>query len=163
MNPVACNPSWATVLSALLTPTIAVVVAYVAWRQWRTAHEKLQLDLFDRRLAIHGAARGLIATITSSGKVRNEELFKFRSGIQQARWLLNEDIAQYFEHELWPRASELQALCSEGPGDTTKQRELKDWIQDQRENLDRKFDPFLKMAPPSPGVLFSIKRLMRIG
>lgn len=44
-------------LSALLTPTIAVVAIVIAFMQWRTAHQKVVLDLFERRLAIIDSAR----------------------------------------------------------------------------------------------------------
>jgi len=46
-------PSWVTVLSAMLTPAVALSVAFIAYRQWRTAQNRLKLDLFDRCLAIH--------------------------------------------------------------------------------------------------------------
>jgi hypothetical protein len=41
------------ILTALLTPVIAVAVGYVAYQQWRTAREKLVLDLFKDRLAVY--------------------------------------------------------------------------------------------------------------
>ena len=43
------------VLSALLTPTIAVIATYVAYQQWRVNKTRLDLDLYDRRLAIYKA------------------------------------------------------------------------------------------------------------
>ncbi len=45
-------PSWVLVMSALLTPTVALAVGVVAFLQWRTANDKLALDLFERRYAI---------------------------------------------------------------------------------------------------------------
>lgn len=44
-------------LAALLTPTIAVFAAIIAFMQWRTAHQKVVLDLFERRLSIIESAR----------------------------------------------------------------------------------------------------------
>jgi len=98
MSP-ACNPAWSGILTALLTPLIAIIVAYIAYRQWRTAQNRLKLDLFDRRFAIHSAAHDLIATVISYGKIDNKDIFAFLSGIQQARWLLNEGIVKYLEKE----------------------------------------------------------------
>ena len=46
----ANTPTWIIVLQALLTPTIAAVAGLVAFLQWRTAHQKVILDLFDRCL-----------------------------------------------------------------------------------------------------------------
>jgi len=45
-------PVWIQILQALLTPTIAVAVGVIGFLQWRTAHQKVVLDLFDRRLAV---------------------------------------------------------------------------------------------------------------
>ncbi|MFK0332223.1 hypothetical protein ACIQUB_13940 [Rhizobium sp. NPDC090275] len=44
-------PTWIQTFQALLTPVVAVAVAVIAFLQWRTAHQKVVLDLFDRRLA----------------------------------------------------------------------------------------------------------------
>ncbi|ALN73186.1 hypothetical protein [Aureimonas sp. AU20] len=41
---------WAQAISTLI---VGMSVAYIAWRQWQTAREKLALDLFDKRFAIY--------------------------------------------------------------------------------------------------------------
>lgn len=45
-------PIIAACISALVAIITGSVVAYIAWRQWRTAQDKLALDLFDRRHAV---------------------------------------------------------------------------------------------------------------
>ncbi|TAX09315.1 hypothetical protein [Rhizobium leguminosarum] len=42
-------PIWIQVLQALLTPAIAIAVGVIGFLQWRTAHQKVVLDLFERR------------------------------------------------------------------------------------------------------------------
>lgn len=54
-----------TALTVSIAPAIAssfaaIVVAYVAWQQWRTARHKLAVDLFDRRLAAYRALNNAI-------------------------------------------------------------------------------------------------------
>jgi hypothetical protein len=146
-----CNPAWPGILTAVLTPLLAVIIAYIAYRQWRTAQNRLKLDLFDRRLAIHSTARDLIATVTSYGKIENKDMFAFLSGTPQARWLLNESIVEYLEKELWPRVTKLQELVDtldspevDRASNARQQRELKEWIAGQRSNLDALFDRFIK-------------------
>lgn len=39
--------------NSLLIPLIAAAAAGIAFLQWRTAHQKVLLDLFERRLKIH--------------------------------------------------------------------------------------------------------------
>jgi hypothetical protein len=53
--------------SGLLTPLIAVIAVYIAWQQWRTARQKLRMDLFDKRYA--SFERILSATNTASAKI----------------------------------------------------------------------------------------------
>jgi hypothetical protein len=147
-----CNPFWLTLLSGLLTPTIAAIAVYIAVRQWRTAHLRLKLDLFDKRLAIHTAVRDLIASIVTTGQVDNAKLVAFVYGTRQARWLLDKDVERYFD-EMYGKALDLQTFISEEEGLTAdalqdnirRQREIKDWIAKQYEALDAKFDKFLRI------------------
>lgn len=46
-------PLWIQTLQALATPVVGVGVAVVAYMQWRTAHQKIILDLFDRRMSLY--------------------------------------------------------------------------------------------------------------
>lgn len=145
---------WTTYLAALLTPTIAVLGAFIAYRQWLTAQNKLKLDLFDRRFAIYDAARILIASVMTKGKANDEELCTFESGIRSARWLLNKGIETYFENELRRKAVELLTLDKELQGlpagdqrdkNVRKQSELRKWILNQYNVLDRHFEKYLRL------------------
>ena len=153
MNSSVCSPSWVTTLSALLTPTIGIAVAYIAWRQWRTAHDKLKLDLFDRRIAIHGAVKNLLSSLMTHGKVGDDQLAHFLKGTRQARWLLNSEMVQYFDKEIWTKACHLQELEAildglpqgdERSSNVRKQREIRDWLVNQMGIVDEKFDRFLR-------------------
>jgi hypothetical protein len=149
------NPShWTQILSALLTPTIAVVVAMIAYRQWRTAQNRLKLDLFDRRFAVYDAARNLISSILTSGKVKDEETLKFLTRTREVKWLLNDGIAEYFDKEIWGQAVELETLDTElqiltvqaeRVSNVKKRSEIKKWFRDQYKVLDEKFTPFLNL------------------
>jgi hypothetical protein len=55
--------AWVTLFAGLLTPVIGIVVAFVAWQQWKTARDKLKLDMFDRRLAIFIAVRDYMTAV----------------------------------------------------------------------------------------------------
>jgi hypothetical protein len=48
---------------------IGGIAGYIAWRQYKVAHAKLKLDLFDRRFVIAHWARVL------SGSLEAEDLF----------------------------------------------------------------------------------------
>ena len=151
MNP---DPHWTTYLAALLTPTVAVLGSFIAYRQWRLAQNKLKLDLFDRRFSVYEAARTLLASIMTSGKAKDEEVFKFMVATREAKWLLNASVAEYLDKQLYNKAIVLQTLTSElegvGVGEVrTKnvhaQAEIKRWFMAQYEVLDEKFAPYLQL------------------
>lgn len=144
-----------TFLSGLLTPIIAVIAVWIAYQQWRTAHLRLKFNPFEKRLAIHTAARDLIADIAPTGQVNPVRLIDFVYGTRQARWLLSEDIQHYFDDEFYQKVLRLQRLIGEEPALTgndlqvnfNQQLEIKDWILNQQKVLDSKFDEFLKIRP----------------
>lgn len=150
-----CDPHWTAYLSALLVPTVAVIGAIIAYRQWRTAQNKLKLDLFERRFSVYDAARNLIGSIMTSGKAKNDEIYKFLSGTREAKWLLNPEIANYLDKQLYVKAIELQALDAELEGvpvgterssNVKQQSEIKRWIVEQYDVLDEKFSSLLKLG-----------------
>ena len=140
--------------AGLLTPTIAVFGSIIAYRQWRTTQNKLKFDLFEKRFAVFDAARTFISSVMTSGKAKEDEMYKFLSGTREARWLLNNDIATYFDEQIWKKAVELQALESvlqdvqrrdDRTTNVQRQGEIKTWLIDQYKVLDEKFSPFLKL------------------
>ena len=148
------NPIWITVFSALLTPTIAIVGAYIAWQQWRTNRSKLKLDMFERRYAYYDAATKLLGRIMGSGKASDDATYEFLVATKGAQFIVGQEIARYFEEELWKKAAHLHALDSEfqsvqgedRKGNLEKQREIKNWFQDQYRVLDAKFEPLMKLT-----------------
>jgi hypothetical protein len=56
---------WPTAIPAFVSAITAVLVAIVAYQQWRTAQHKLRLDLYNRRLAIY------TATVTYAAELQN--------------------------------------------------------------------------------------------
>lgn len=150
-----CDPYWTTYLSAFSVPAIAVLGAAIAYRQWRTAQNKLKLDLFEKRFAVYDAARRLLASVLTSGKVRDEEMFKCFVATREAKWLLSDQVAHYLDKVLRHRLLELQALDAElegvpvGPdrsANVKKQTEIKNWLGLQFDALDENFAPYLRLT-----------------
>lgn len=147
------NCELTTVLAALLTPTIAVLGAYIAYRQWRTARNKLKLDLFDRRLAVYDGAVHLIGSIVTSGRMKDEADWKFLTDTKAAKWLFDESVSDYLENKLRLKALDLQVLQAELEGlqgkdrseNIRKQAELKNWLGAQFKVLDEKFAPYIRV------------------
>ena len=64
----ACQlPFWLLVAQALSVPivaaTAAALAAWIGHRQWRTSHQKLLLDLFDKRWEVANEIRTLMGQL----------------------------------------------------------------------------------------------------
>lgn len=91
-------PFWLQVLTALLTPTVAIGVGVVAFLQWRTAHQKVMLDLFDRRLALFYNIVDTVNPVVRHGGPRTENsAIKFGESIRDARYLFGSEVNDYLE------------------------------------------------------------------
>jgi len=148
-------PHWTTYLTALMTPTVAILGLLIGWRQWRLAQNKLKLELFEKRFAVYEATLRFIATILSSGKAEDYEVFQFRSAIREAKWLFEPSVAEYLEKQLCHKAIDLLTLRSELDGvpvgevrtkNVHAQAEIKKWFLAQTGELDAKFSPYLRLS-----------------
>ena len=111
-------PHWTAYATAVATPLVAVMAAVlagvIAYRNWRTAQNKLKLDLFERRSSLFqlfedmriDVARGAEWDILSMEESRYTA---FRHAVRQATWLFDrkvnawlesfaDDVRDYFVH-----------------------------------------------------------------
>jgi hypothetical protein len=148
------DPHWTQYLAALLTPTVAVSAVVIGYRQWRTAQNKLKLDLFEKRLKIYEAVRNLIGSILRTGKTSPASESEFLQASQGAKWLFGPEVEKYVYGTLWPKVCDLWCLQEElnglgvGPERTEKANkaaDIKKWLLDQTKVLDAKFAPYLKL------------------
>ncbi|WP_313220864.1 hypothetical protein [Stutzerimonas nitrititolerans] len=146
---------WTTYLSPLLVPIIAIFGALIAYRQWRTAQNKLKLDLFDRRLVIYESVQKYLTALMISGKTTSEMEFEFLTGKRGAQWLFNEELTGYLDKELWRKICALGCIQSELEGMPAGQErknkvqakaELREWFVAQSKVIDEKFAPFLRLS-----------------
>jgi hypothetical protein len=153
----ACNPQsdWITVVqvgAATLSPVIAVIGGWIAWKQVRINRNKLKLDRFDKRFAIHEAAMMFVASIGVEGTVNREVHQDFIVKTRGARFLLSKEIADYMD-ELESASLKLNAAWRGlGTVTNTDERrvelgkeiaELTEWYREQFNVIPEKFAPFL--------------------
>jgi len=79
-------PIWLVYVQALGPPFVAfvfgAVAAMIAWRQWKTANDKLRLDLFDRRWKVFDAVKLMVNKSAIHGDFTIEDLRDFSKGIR---------------------------------------------------------------------------------
>ena len=91
-------PEWIQILSALLTPAIGGAVATIGYLQWRTAHQRVVVDLFDQRINTYYAIADVIAEVTASGSAKKpDEVFQLGKAMLDAKFLFGRDVEQYLD------------------------------------------------------------------
>ena len=74
---------------------IAAIAALIAYLQWVTAHQKIVLELFDKRYeAFVNVVRTLMPALAYGG-ITNNEFSDFVSVVERCRFLFGEDIYSY--------------------------------------------------------------------
>ena len=84
-------------LKALLTPLIAIVATYIAWQQWKTNRQKLNLERYDRRLRVYEEVKKILSIIMRDAKASTDDLLKFRTSVSEADFLFGQDIPEYID------------------------------------------------------------------
>jgi hypothetical protein len=91
-------PFWIPLLQALAVPTIALLAAVIGYFQWKTAQQKVVLDLFDRRMETYTSLRSVVAMVMgSSGAATNENSFKFLEALDRAQFLFGSEVIEYLK------------------------------------------------------------------
>jgi hypothetical protein len=109
------------VLSALLTPMIGIATVYIAYQQWRTNKTRLDLERYDRRLAIYKAVDAFYGEIGTLGTAKYPMVFELRRATAEATFLfpreIDEHLAALYEKGMRVAALREQTYPSSGePG-----------------------------------------------
>ncbi len=142
---------WVDVLAALLTPTIALLGAYIAWQQWQVNRANLKERLFERRMAVFKEAQSFLSEIMRDAKFSEESYWKFTDTCQRARFLFGKPVQDYLL-SIRERAGKMkmyQKLLDGVPVGTKRSELVKKehiehrWLVEQFTPLFDTFDPFL--------------------
>ena len=141
-------------IAAIGQITISCAVAYVAWQQWKTARDKLQLDRYEKRFRIYNATTDFISAVAwdMSGKIGQEEVVKFDIAQREAYFLFagNNDLLKFLD-ELRQKAQDLALWNEQAKGqgvgsEASKEREkLNNWFHDQFDVAKHKFASHLSL------------------
>lgn len=96
-----CTPHWTSVVTAIAAPAIAIIAAWIAYRQSQIARNKLKLDLFEKRMAVYQVVRDTLGIAVSHGKLTHEEEINFVVGTRPAKWLFGPEVFRYLDETLW--------------------------------------------------------------
>lgn len=145
------------ILSALLTPLIAIIATYIAYQQYRTNKLQLQNELYERRLEIYRTLRQFIGFAVQYGGVPNEELPKFLRGTSESFFLFGDDVAKYL-NEVYLKGVEYNFVYNRLHSDSSlitqkeleslanKGGELIKWFSVQFEISENLFGTYMRIA-----------------
>ena len=138
-------------LISVQTAITAIMLVYIAYKQWRLAENKLKLDLFEKRYKVFEATRKFLSVILREATFQNTDLFEFYAGTADAAFLFKDDIISFLDsirdHALKMRAYARQ-YSNLPVGDERTQlikgesAEL-NGLTEQLRNLATKFQPYL--------------------
>src|SRR5687767_14193406 len=84
-----------TTTLAVLTIVVTGVGALIGYNQWRTAHQRVVLDLFDRRLEVFEEIEEAVKAVFYSGTVTPETFRTYVIGTSKARFLFGASVNDY--------------------------------------------------------------------
>jgi hypothetical protein len=103
--PATTLPDWLQYVQALGPTLVAFAVAYVAFRQWRTAeanrkiaNDKLVLDLFDKRFSWYEALkRNLFRSLDATNDEVRSAYLEITRLSEESRFLFGDDVVRRME------------------------------------------------------------------
>jgi hypothetical protein len=131
------------ILSAMLTPAIALLAAYIAWQQHKTNRDQFRLGLFERRSKVFDSAGNLIGAVLGRAKVADTDLKEFLWDTKESEFLFGSDIKTYLD-DLYGKASDVYSLESATDKEQMDQRkQALLWFSGQGEELKKKFGKYM--------------------
>jgi hypothetical protein len=139
--------------TAVVALVIGLVAALIAYRQYRVAHAKLSLDLFDKRYAIFLAIWEILSETARRGVAKGPTNLAtpFNNYIPQAAFLFGSEIEEYLNTAVknWADMWAIQKNTEDNrnvvqQSDIARRSELEKWFfQEASEGAKRRFGKYL--------------------
>ena len=145
--------AFAEAMSPFGTLIVAAIVAYIAYRQYRTEHGKLKLELYDRRFDVFRAGMKFITLVVQNGNPDDEALRDINNAKIMAFFLFPKEVSAYYE-TLYDKGLDLQTMKEElrqgdelAPDERTRmiheRAEIMKWFVNQFRELRSKLRPYM--------------------
>jgi hypothetical protein len=76
---------------------VAEAQAEIARQTWQSTHERIVLELLDRRLAIFNDIREVIGEVARTGRASESELYGFNKASDRVPYLFGSDVQEFLE------------------------------------------------------------------
>jgi|SRR6266568_998372 len=154
-------PYWIQVLQAAATPAIALLAIVIGVMQWRTAHQRAVLDLFDKRWTVLTDLRSAVFDIIEHAELEHAERRKevsirsFAIARDRATFLFGFEVAEYLEsiHKAIGRFNDLGQQLNADPGDEKaidQRYSAMNEISDFFKRINELVAPYMRMHQKAP-------------
>lgn len=134
-------------IEALGPMAIALMLAVIAYQQWKVNKSRLRHEMFDRRYAMYEATKKLTAAVIQKGTPEKEDIDSYFSATAGARFIFSDQVGQHLE-EMFDRAIGLQRI--ERRLKYEKDMEKRTKLLDEEEEI---FEWFLEHMKKMPDIL----------
>ena len=157
------------ILVSIAAVTATSILAVAAVMQWRTARQKLALDLYDRRIEYYRRARSFIMDIANRSDNSYTALISFAKDTDEARFFFGHDVRLFLDRlyfhvlkatslneQLYPRSG-LRGLPPGSEREAVSTRFSAEilWLTEHSKEADVVFAPYLFLGaatvPAWPG------------
>jgi hypothetical protein len=80
-----------------ISAVLGLAVAIVGYLGWMTAHQRIVVDLFDRRFKVYDELREAVSTLLTNGTIDSTTLFSYLRTTNRARFLFGPEVVEYLE------------------------------------------------------------------
>ncbi len=151
-------PFWMQVVQALGSTIVAAVIGavagYVAWRQWKTAEDRLRLELFERRLKVYLATKSLVAKAITHGSTIPDDLRDFYQAVEGAGFLFRAELRNYYmkigelcwQAQMSRFSQEKTKIVEHRNKLIDKEESIVKFLIEQHETVESKFNEYLDLS-----------------
>jgi hypothetical protein len=139
--------------SGALTPLVAVLAVYIAYRQYRVEHHAAKIELFGRRFDIYQRALKYIYSRCQSDAIPHEISRDFRAAVVEANFLFGQDVCGALQEisrrgiDIDVAASMIRSSPVEGEmAHVYKMRDHQQWFVQAEPHLSKVFNKYLKVG-----------------
>jgi hypothetical protein len=115
---------------------IAFGVALISYAQWRTANQRVVLDLFQKRIDVYEDIESALGVVLREGKVDEDAFRRFLTSKLAARFLFGRDVLAYLD-SIYKDIVSLNTIYRDDVIDTKPDREAL---------INKKYDAFNHIA-----------------
>ena len=150
-----CDVHWTAYVSAFGLPTVAVIAAVIAYQQWKTARNKLKLELFEKRMEVYACVQETLGHAARDGTLDNEKQIAYLTGTKSAKWLYGPEVATYLDKTLWHKIVDLELYNNLSRDNSNEEERIENihargetmkWLVAQYKDLDKLCEPYLTLT-----------------